>query len=95
MTREGLANQQRRYRRMIKRLGTDVPLEKRPPKIALWHALGEIYRSRLKDFPRRRRGVRGVRPVGAPKTCRATRILAELSKCRVRRPTTRPCVSGA
>jgi tetratricopeptide (TPR) repeat protein len=35
---------------MIKRLGTDVPIEKRPTQIALWHALGEIYRSRLKDF---------------------------------------------
>jgi tetratricopeptide (TPR) repeat protein len=44
------ANQQRAYRRMIKRLGTDVPIEKRPTQIALWHALGEIYRSRLKDF---------------------------------------------
>jgi hypothetical protein len=43
-------NQQRAYRRMIKRLGAEVPPEKRSTQIALWHALGEIYRSRLKDF---------------------------------------------
>jgi len=43
-------NQQRAYRRMIKRLGTEVPPEKRSTQIALWHALGEIYRSRLKDY---------------------------------------------
>jgi tetratricopeptide (TPR) repeat protein len=43
-------NQQRAYRRMIKRLGAEVPPEKRSTQIALWHALGEIYRSRLKDY---------------------------------------------
>jgi len=43
-------NQQRAYRRMIKRLGSEVPPEKRQTQIALWHALGEIYRSRLKDY---------------------------------------------
>lgn len=43
-------NQERAYRRMIKRLGTDVPADKRGTQIALWHALGEIYRSRLKDM---------------------------------------------
>jgi tetratricopeptide (TPR) repeat protein len=43
-------NQERSYRRMIKRLGAEPPAEKRPTQIALWHALGEIYRSRLKDY---------------------------------------------
>ncbi len=43
-------NQQRAYRRMIKRLGAEAPPDKRPTQIALWHALGEIYRSRLKDY---------------------------------------------
>jgi tetratricopeptide (TPR) repeat protein len=43
-------NQERNYRRMIKRLGAEVPPEKKQTQIALWHALGEIYRSRLKDF---------------------------------------------
>jgi tetratricopeptide (TPR) repeat protein len=43
-------SQERAYRRMIKRLGQDVPAERRQTQVALWHALGEIYRSRLKDF---------------------------------------------
>ena len=44
-------NQERNYRKMIKRIGQEPPAEKRKPTvIALWHALGEIYRSRLKDF---------------------------------------------
>jgi tetratricopeptide (TPR) repeat protein len=43
-------NQERSYRRMIKRLGSEPPAEKRDTQIALWHALGEIYRSRLKDY---------------------------------------------
>jgi hypothetical protein len=43
-------NQERAYRRMIKRLGNEVPAEKRQTQVALWHALGEIYRSRQKDF---------------------------------------------
>jgi tetratricopeptide (TPR) repeat protein len=51
-------NQERNYRKMIKRLGQEggggapgnVAPEKKPTLIALWHALGEIYRSRLKDF---------------------------------------------
>ncbi len=44
-------NQERAYRRMIKRLGNEVPEDKKPTQVALWHALGEIYRSRLKDLP--------------------------------------------
>jgi golgin subfamily B member 1 len=43
-------NQERNYRKMIKRLGQDPAPDKKPTVIALWHALGEIYRSRLKDF---------------------------------------------
>jgi len=43
-------NQERNYRKMIKRIGTDPTPERKPTVIALWHALGEIYRSRLKDF---------------------------------------------
>jgi len=43
-------NQERNYRRMIKRIGQEAPPEKKQTQIALWHALGEIYRSRLKDF---------------------------------------------
>jgi tetratricopeptide (TPR) repeat protein len=35
---------------MIKRLGTDPAPDKKQTVIALWHALGEIYRSRLKDY---------------------------------------------
>src|SRR6185436_5267236 len=43
-------NQERNYRKMIKRLGQEVPPEKRQTQIALWHALAVIYRDRLKDF---------------------------------------------
>src|SRR4029079_19107164 len=43
-------NQERNYRKMIKRLAADSSPEKKPTGIALWHALGEIYRSRLKDY---------------------------------------------
>ncbi len=43
-------NQERAYRRMIKRIGLDPPAAKRGTLIALVHALGEIYRSRLKDM---------------------------------------------
>ncbi|MFL5304124.1 MAG: tetratricopeptide repeat protein [Polyangia bacterium] len=43
-------NQERNYRRMIKRIGQEPPAERKPTQIALWHGLGEIYRSRLKDF---------------------------------------------
>jgi golgin subfamily B member 1 len=44
-------NQQRNYRKMIKRLGQDVETpEKKGMQLALWHGLGEIYRSRLKQY---------------------------------------------
>src|SRR3970040_1327102 len=43
-------NQERNYRKMIKRMGAEVAPERKQTQIALWHALGEIYRSRLKDF---------------------------------------------
>ena len=43
--------EERVYRRQIKRLGSELPPDKRPALIALWHGLGEIYRTRLKDGP--------------------------------------------
>ena len=43
-------NQERNFRRMIKRLGQEPAAERKATQIALWHGLGEIYRSRLKDF---------------------------------------------
>jgi tetratricopeptide (TPR) repeat protein len=43
-------NQQRNYRKMIKRLGQEVSSDKKPMQLALWHGLGEIYRSRLKMY---------------------------------------------
>ena len=43
--------QERTYRRQIKRMGNDVAPEQRPALLALWHGLGEIYRSRLKEYP--------------------------------------------
>jgi tetratricopeptide (TPR) repeat protein len=44
-------NQQRNYRKMLKRLGQDVGApEKKATQLALWHGLGEIYRSRLKMY---------------------------------------------
>jgi tetratricopeptide (TPR) repeat protein len=44
-------NQQRNYRKMIKRLGQDVSTpERKATQLALWQGLGEIYRSRLKMY---------------------------------------------
>jgi tetratricopeptide (TPR) repeat protein len=43
--------QERAYRRQIKRMGNDVPADRRPALLALWQGLGEIYRTRLKDYP--------------------------------------------
>ncbi|HMC93525.1 MAG TPA: hypothetical protein VKO16_02015, partial [Polyangia bacterium] len=43
-------NQERNFRKMIKRFGTEPTPERKPTVVALWHGLGEIYRSRLKDF---------------------------------------------
>ncbi len=40
-------NQERNYRRMLKRMPKDGHEQ---IKVALWHALGEIYRSRLKEY---------------------------------------------
>jgi tetratricopeptide (TPR) repeat protein len=41
--------QTRSYRRQLKRMGTDVSPEQRPALLTLWHGLGEIYRTRLRD----------------------------------------------
>jgi golgin subfamily B member 1 len=43
--------EERIYRRQIKRLGSEPPPQQRPALVALWHGLGEIYRTRLKDGP--------------------------------------------
>ncbi len=43
--------QARVYRRQIKRMGVEVAPERRSVLLALWHGLGEIYRTRLKDYP--------------------------------------------
>jgi tetratricopeptide (TPR) repeat protein len=43
--------QARSYRRQIKRMGSEVAPDKRPALLALWQGLGEIYRTRLKDYP--------------------------------------------
>jgi tetratricopeptide (TPR) repeat protein len=43
--------EERIYRRQIKRLGSESPPDKRAALVALWHGLGEIYRTRLKDGP--------------------------------------------
>jgi lipopolysaccharide biosynthesis regulator YciM len=44
--------EERIYRRQIKRLGNvELPPDRRPALVALWHGLGEIYRTRLKDGP--------------------------------------------
>jgi tetratricopeptide (TPR) repeat protein len=42
-------DEERAYRRMLKRLGPAPGPEKRQTLIALWRGLGEIYRSRLQD----------------------------------------------
>ncbi len=43
--RKDWKEQERAYRKMIKRVPSDSPV-----LVQLWHALGEIYRSRLKDY---------------------------------------------
>ena len=58
-------NQERNYRKMIKRLGQEPAPEKKQTVVALWHALGEIYRSRLKDFKAAIAGLRGLRAAGS------------------------------
>jgi golgin subfamily B member 1 len=40
----------RNFRRMIKRLGPNPPAAKRPVALLLWKGLGEICRTRLKDY---------------------------------------------
>jgi hypothetical protein len=42
--------EERSFRKMIKRLGQPETPERKAALIALWHNLGEIYRSRLKDY---------------------------------------------
>ena len=49
-SKKDFKSQERQYRKMIKRMGQEPPAEHKQTLIALWHALGEIYRSRLKDL---------------------------------------------
>jgi tetratricopeptide (TPR) repeat protein len=44
-------SQERCYRKQIIRMGLEPAPEKKVTLLALWQGLGEIYRSRLKDFP--------------------------------------------
>jgi tetratricopeptide (TPR) repeat protein len=70
-------NQERAYRRMIKRLGQDVAADRRQTQVALWHALGEIYRSRLKDFKAAAQAFEVCVSL-EPESLRRRQILAEL-----------------
>ncbi|MCS6914793.1 MAG: tetratricopeptide repeat protein [Myxococcales bacterium] len=47
-TKKDWKNQERNYRKMIKRM---PPSGHEQVTVALWHALGEIYRSRLREIP--------------------------------------------
>jgi tetratricopeptide (TPR) repeat protein len=69
--------QERTYRRQIKRMGTDVAPEKRPALLALWHGLGEVYRSRLKDYPSAIAAFEVAADLD-PESTERRRILAEL-----------------
>ena len=70
-------NQERNYRRMIKRMGAEVPEERRTTQVALWHALGEIYRSRLRDFKAAAQAFEVCASL-EPKNLERRKILAEL-----------------
>jgi tetratricopeptide (TPR) repeat protein len=69
--------QERTYRRQIKRMGTDVAPDKRPALLALWHGLGEIYRTRLKDYPSAIAAFEVAADLD-PESTERRRILAEL-----------------
>jgi tetratricopeptide (TPR) repeat protein len=69
--------QERTYRRQIKRMGADVAPDKRPVLLALWHGLGEIYRSRLKDYPSAIAAFEVAADLD-PESIERRRILAEL-----------------
>ena len=86
-------NQERAYRKMIKRLGQEVPAEKRQTQVALWHALGEIYRSRLKDFQAATAAFEVCVPAGAGRDCRATRSWPSCTSARGRSRTSRRSTS--
>jgi tetratricopeptide (TPR) repeat protein len=69
--------QERIYRRQIKRLGNDPPAEKRAELVGLWHGLGEIYRTRLKDGPAALAAFEVAASLD-PNSLERRRILAEL-----------------
>ena len=58
-------------------MGTDVAPEKRPVLLALWHGLGEIYRTRLKDYPSAIAAFEVAADLD-PESTERRRILAEL-----------------
>ena len=88
-------NQERNYRKMIKRLGQEAPPEKKPTQIALWHALGEIYRSRLKDYKSATAAFEVCVQPGSGRDARATRSWPSCTSCRAPTPTTRRSRSTA
>lgn len=65
--------QEQAYRRMIKRLGKDDPL-----LITLWHALGEVYRSRLRLYESAVEAFEVAHSLDPDKSAERGRILAEL-----------------
>ncbi|HMF42264.1 MAG TPA: hypothetical protein VKQ32_16430 [Polyangia bacterium] len=69
--------QERTYRRQLKRMGSDVAPDKRPALLALWHGLGEIYRTRLKDYPSAVAAFEVAADLD-PESTERRRILAEL-----------------
>jgi len=69
--------QERTYRRQLKRMGNDVAPDKRPALLALWHGLGEIYRTRIKDYPSAVAAFEVAADLD-PESTERRRILAEL-----------------
>ena len=58
-------------------MGSDVAPEKRPVLLALWHGLGEIYRTRLKDYPAAMAAFEVAADLD-PESAERRKILAEL-----------------
>ncbi|MGE5180546.1 MAG: tetratricopeptide repeat protein, partial [Acidobacteriota bacterium] len=67
------ATQEHTYRRMIKRIAQDDPA-----LIALWHALGEIYRTRLKQYQGAIEAFEVAHALDPAKSADRASILAEL-----------------
>ena len=65
--------QQRNYRKHDQAAGQEVRAEKKAMQLALWHGLGEIYRSRLKITARPPRRSRCAQRSSSPTTWARTR----------------------